>query len=278
MAIPSNQIVGVCRFSYPSDGGFSGPELSPAALEAQLFDTARLDRRFAFFETLTLPSLAAQTDMDFRLVVLIGQALPPRHKTRLRALAEAYDFLRICALERLGPLVSTRRAYRRGFHGETDFVTGFRIDDDDAVATDYIARTRQIAELLLRERLADAETPAVMAFHRGIYWDLKSPEQPFYEHFEKTPLGLASAMLTPFDSGVNIYRWNHRRLPAHVRCWSDPVPQMFVRTLHDTNNSDRTVPPAATALNRSDVETALRERFGIDPAKAFALMQRVAVK
>ncbi|MEL6954819.1 MAG: glycosyltransferase [Pseudomonadota bacterium] len=273
MADLSNQIVGVCRFSYPSDGGFSGPKRSAAELEAFLFSPERLAQRFAMFETLVLPSLAAQSDPDFRLVVLIGEAMPPRWKRRMRGLAEHYRFLRICSLERLGPLVSTRRAFRRGLEGETAFVTGFRIDDDDAVAVDYVARTRALAEMLLHEGQADADRPAVVAFHRGIYWNMVDTEQPFYEFTEKTPLGLASAMITPTDGQVNIFRWNHRRLPAHVRCWTDPDEIMFLRTLHQSNDSDRSVPGSAKPLDSHEVRAMLQARFGIDPDAAWALME-----
>ena len=65
-------------------------------------------------------------------------------------------------------LVSTRKGYRGAVREGTEFVTGFRIDDDDAVAVDYIAGTRAVAKSYLEQGWADAETPAVIAFHRGI--------------------------------------------------------------------------------------------------------------
>jgi len=272
MAEAQHQIVGVCRFSYPSLGGFAGPQLDPAELEARLFSPKRLERRFELFETLTLPSLAAQTDRDFRLVVLIGRGLQMRYKNRLRDLAETYPFLMISQQDPSGPLVSTRKAFRRALEPGTDYVTGFRIDDDDAVAVDYIARTRNTAETLLREGWVGPADPAVIAFHRGIYWDLNASEQPFFDFKEKMPLGLASAMVAAADAQVNIFRWNHRHLPAHVRCWTDPKHVMFIRTLHQTNNSDRSMPPGALPIETADGMGLLRDRFGIDPDAAMALM------
>ncbi|MBF9035738.1 hypothetical protein HKCCE2091_15930 [Rhodobacterales bacterium HKCCE2091] len=268
----SNAIVGLCRFSYPSLGGFSGPKEDVAALEARLYAPARLDRRFALFKTLTLPSLAAQTDPDFSLVVLVGDSLPPRYKTRLRECAERYSFLQISSLPPLGPLVSTRRAYRKSIPAGADFVTGFRIDDDDAVAVDYIARTRAAATEALASGWADAENPVVIAFHRGLYWTLVDTEQPFYEYVETTPLGLASAMVTARDAQVNVYRWNHRRVQAHVRTRTDPTGVMFLRTLHETNDSDRTIPKSARPLETRAVLDQMKDRFGIDPDAAIALM------
>ena len=133
-----NQILGVLRFSYPAKEGFAVSGLDPEALEAHLYEPARIRQRFAYLETITLPSLAAQTDPDFRLVILGGTTLPMRFRTRLRGLEERYSFVRVCFLERMGALAAAKRAFRRGLEdvAEASHVTGFRIDDDDAVAVD----------------------------------------------------------------------------------------------------------------------------------------------
>jgi len=269
-----NQIVGVCRFSYLGSGGFEASKLDEQALADLLYDQARMTRRFAFFERLCLPSLAAQTDPDFRLVVLIGTSMPMRFRKRLKALADQFPFLRICALEPNGPLNATRRAFRRGTEEGADYITGFRIDDDDAVAVDYIEKTRAVADQLIRLGWADADHPAVIAFHRGIYWDLNDRDQPFHDFREIGPLGLASAMVTKPDAQSNIFRWNHRRVAAHARVWSDPTDLMFVRTLHQHNDSGRTIPPGAVAIPKWQAKKLLSDRFGLDPEEALPLMWR----
>lgn len=267
-----NQIVGVCRFSYLGLGGFEASKLDRDQLAEMLYDPARMRRRFALFETICLPSLAAQTDMDFRLVVLIGTSMPMRFRKRLKGLAERYPFLQVCALEPNGPLNATKRAYRRGTNDNADFITGFRIDDDDAVAVDYIAKTRAAADQLLHMGWTDADNPAVIAFHRGIYWDMTDRAQPFHDFREIGPLGLASAMVTRRDDHSNMFRWNHRRVAAHVRMWSDPTDWMFVRTLHRNNDSGRSIPPGAVPIPDAEARTLLQARFGLDPDKAMALM------
>jgi hypothetical protein len=269
-----NQIVGVCRFSYLGAGGFEASKLDEAALMDLLYDPARMARRFAFFEKLCLPSLAAQTDQGFRLVVLIGTSMPMRFRKRLKGLAERYPFLRICAIEPNGPLNATRRAFRRGTEPGADYITGFRIDDDDAVAVDYIEKTRAVADQLIRLGWADEDNPAVIAFHRGIYWDLNDRAQPFYDFREIGPLGLASAMITRPDARSNMFRWNHRRVAAHARMWSDPTDLMFVRTLHQHNDSGRTIPPGAEPLAKWQGKKILSDRFGLDPEEVLPLMWR----
>lgn len=269
-----NQIVGVCRFSYLGNGGFAASRKSPGDLAADLYDTDRMQRRLALFQSLTLPSLAAQSDPDFTLVVLIGDTMPVRWRRKLKALREEFAFLELCTLEPAGPLNATRRAFRRGTDPDARHVTGFRIDDDDAVAVDYIARTRAVAETLLDRGLAGADAPAVIAFHRGLYWDLNDRQTPFHDFRETQPLGLASAMVTSADPQVNIFRWNHRRLAAHVRCWSEPDEIMFIRTLHQHNDSDRAVPPGAEPIGGARARSLLRTRFGLDPRRVLPLMWR----
>lgn len=268
-----NQIIGVCRFSYLGDGGFRTQRDGFEKAAETLYAIPRMRRRFAYFENICLPSLAAQTDMDFRLIALIGDTMPFRWRKRLKDLMAQYPFLEVCTLEAAGPLNSTRRAFRRGWDGASPFITGFRIDDDDAVAVDYIARTRAIADQLLTLGWADAETPAAICFHRGIYWDMARPEaEQFWDFSEKEPLGLASAMITTPDGMANIYRWNHRRLASQVRTWIDPVDPMFIRTLHGQNDSNRSIPPDAAVMPAADARKLMRDRFGLAPRRLLPLM------
>ncbi|MEM7724387.1 MAG: glycosyltransferase [Pseudomonadota bacterium] len=273
MARDDNQIIGVCRFSYLGEGGFQAQSDGFERAAERLYAIPRMRRRFAFFENICLPSLAAQTDQNFRLVALIGDTMPFRWRKRLKALMEPYPFLEVCTLEAAGPLNSTRRAFRRGWDQRSRYVTGFRLDDDDAVANDYIERTRAAADQLLDIGWADEDTPAAICFHRGIYWDMTRPEEEqFWDFSEKEPLGLASAMITTPDGIANIYRWNHRRLASQVRCWTDPNDYMFVRTLHGHNDSGRSIPPDARALPAWQAKKLFRDRFGLAPKKLLPRM------
>ncbi|SFJ88311.1 glycosyltransferase [Jannaschia pohangensis] len=274
-----NRIIGVLRFSYPAQEGFAVSGLDEAALEAHLYDPERIETRFTYLETITLPSLAAQSDMDFTCVILAGTSLPMRWRKRLNALAETYPFLKTVYLDRMGALAAAKRSFRRGLdegpEGTTTHITGFRIDDDDAVAIDYIAQTRDISNRLIHAGLA--EVPTSLSFARGIYWNLFDPDQPFHEFREAQPLGLACAMITTADLPTCIYRYNHRRLPCYVPCFSLPGEEpMFLRTLHDHNDSGRSIPPHASELATRRGRKLLADRFGLDPEAAMALMPQPA--
>lgn len=276
MASVSNAIVGVMRFSYPAEEGFAVSRLPEAELEALLYDPARLRTRFAYLERIALPSLAAQADDRFVAVILAGRTMPHRFRARLRALEGAHPFLRVLFMERTGALAAAKRAFRRGVEahadrfGAADHLTGFRIDDDDAVATEFVARLRDGSGRLLASGLAAG--PTAIAYGRGLYWDLSDPLQPFHEFRETQPAGQACAMITTSDVPTCVYRYNHRRLACHVPTFMDPAGLMFLRTLHDHNDSGREIPPHARAVTLERARRAIRERFALDPADLEALM------
>lgn len=265
-----NQIIGVMRFSYPAKEGFAVSQMDAEALEAHLYEPARLRKRFAYLETITLPSLAAQTDKNFALVILGGATMPYRFKKRLRVLEETYDFLKCVFFPRMGALGAAKRAYRRAIRDDATHVTGFRIDDDDAVAVDYIERTREISDKVIAGGLADR--PYVVAFSKGLYWDMNDPDQPFHEFRESQPLGLACAMITTAEMETCIYRYNHRRLACHVPTYMDPDNFMFLRTLHQHNDSGRSIPPHAQAIATLKGTRMMANRFSLDAEAALALM------
>jgi hypothetical protein len=265
-----NQIIGVMRFSYPAKEGFSASKMEEQALLAYLYAPERMARRFEMLETLALPSLAAQSDMNFTLVIQCGETLLEPYQARLAGLAERYPFVHPIYLPRLGGFGAAKRSLRRVAVTSATHVTGFRLDDDDAVAVDYIARTRTLAGRLIRAGLA--EGPTALAFAKGIYWDMNAPQAPFHEYREPQPLGLASAMITSAALETNIYRYNHRRLACFVPTYMEPDGYMFLRTLHGHNDSRRSIPPHAKAIVLEEARQLLVGRFAIDVDAALALM------
>ena len=57
------QVIGLCWFSYPAIGGLQ-------------VDHDTIEERFALFEAVALPSLRAQTDPNFDLIIVVGDQLP----------------------------------------------------------------------------------------------------------------------------------------------------------------------------------------------------------
>lgn len=259
-----NQIIGLIRFSYPATEGFAASSMGLDALQAMLYDPARLTARFGYLETLVLPSLAAQTDGEFTCAILAGDTLPVEWKDRLRALTDRFPFVKPIFLERMGPLPAAKRAFRRSVHESATHVTGFRLDDDDALAIDYIEKTRDRSDRLIAGGFA--EKPICVAFTRGLYWDLHTPKQPFHRFREAYAPSLACAMITEPDMPTCIYRYNHRRIASFIPTYLEPGGnEMFIRTQHDTNDSNRSAPPHAEAIDTAEGARVLAKRFGLPP-------------
>lgn len=150
------QAIGICRFSYPALGGFQVEHETVEDRVTYLFDPARIETRFAIFEAFTLPCLRAQTDPDFTFVIVIGDLMPVKYETRLRRLVE--DFPQVVVQTHApGPHRKVMKKAINSVRRDPSAVcVQFRLDDDDAVGIDFIARLKEAAgramPLLVGER------------------------------------------------------------------------------------------------------------------------------
>ena len=108
-----------------------------------LFDPDRLNARMIWFEHVFLPSLQAQTDPDFTMIVLTSEDLPQPWLDRLRALIGALPQFRLQTMPPLAHRVACADAIKAVVEPGADLTAQFRLDDDDAVAVEYIALIRR---------------------------------------------------------------------------------------------------------------------------------------
>ncbi len=139
------QVIGICRFSYPGLGGFQTEQDSLEARTAYLYAKKRLEERFRFFETFTLPAIRAQFDPDFTFLIVIGDSLPDMHRRRLESLVKDVPQIVIQA----HPPGKHRDVMAEAINSLRE-PTGepclqFRLDDDDAVAFSYVHKLRKAA-------------------------------------------------------------------------------------------------------------------------------------
>lgn len=142
-------IIGICRFSLVGRGdwkafkGATDEEVGAISREnmKSLFAAERMEARLKTFELLTLASLRAQTDQDFKFLVLSSDLMPEEYKVRLQTLCDTVPQ----AILRFFPITTVREAQRAvcDDYG-IDYATTlqFRLDDDDCVCDDYIAKMR----------------------------------------------------------------------------------------------------------------------------------------
>lgn len=264
-----NQTIGLMRFSFPCKGGFAKEEEDMDALEARLFDPDRLARRFDLFEKLTLPSIKAQSDGDFRMVFLIGKNMPDLWRDRLNDGIAGLKGARVVSLQPMQHYLAIRKAYNLATPDHATHVTGFRLDDDDAMDLDHIARMRRTVEAMLPA--VGMEAPLVTGCNRGYFLERKPTGNEIYEVVEKNPIGLGLAMTTPRDVSENIFRRNHRFCSQFYNTFTEAVTPAFIRTVHTDNDSDPHASGKIEKTTWADVAPVLESHFPFtaDFLKAF---------
>lgn len=267
------QIIGVCRFSYPAIGGFQVDHDRLEDRLAFLYDPARMEDRFAMFESFTLPALQAQTDRDFMLLVIIGDSMPEPWRTRLCDLL--LDLPQAVIDPR--PPGPHRQVMKDAINAQLRD-TGqpslqFRMDDDDAVAVDFIARLREVAGQCAG--MITANRHVAIDFNQG-YAAAPAPEgllvSPLVEPMRTA--ALAISVLPGF--GNTILNFSHRKMWRRMPVIGVPGEDMFVRGHSEFNDSRQVGFVGKVDLKPADRDTEahFRARFNISADQIRARFRR----
>lgn len=233
----NDRIVGICRFSFLGLGDWigmrGGGDASPERIAhqaAQIYAPDRLERRFAAFETLFLPWVAAQTDPDFELWILTSPELPAPDMARLRDLCAPLPQIRIivsaerdCKAALAEPLMQVAQAAGGP-------VMQFRIDDDDALSRHYIARLRAHMR-----RFQDMRTVAISMACGLILRSYGDEPVSFWR--AKQLFGSAGAAVRMADRSRSVFSRNHFDLPRHFPAFSDIEGLNYVQLRWDAGDS-----------------------------------------
>lgn len=232
--VARQEVLVAMRFSY---FGNSGWKSDFSKTKAMLFEKDRLIMRMGLLRSLPLPSLAAQTDQNFHLMVLCSYAMPEWAQT---ALAE------LCAevLPEGKYTVAPRRYGFAHFHLSRFLVERYQtgpaiqtvLDDDDGFSTDLIASIRR--EMVELPPMADAGDMRFISFCRGYGLDLSRKDPAtfaLYRHrYPYINLGLT---MMADVAGKNLFSIRHRKTPQQHPCRIVEGPPMFVRSVHEANDS-----------------------------------------
>lgn len=225
-------IYGHIRFSfYGITDTRMKPDSDGAAL-ARLYDETRMARRFFLFENLTLPSLIHQTDRDFRTVIMSSTVMPDRYKERLDRLAGRLPGAVVeYSQHQRGDLAFHRYMVEAAGYKGRGHSVHFRLDDDDALSVEYIARLRDISRFL---------PPSThITFPTGIFLFPADNTAPVgvsmvRQHF-LTAQGLATVNGSSFQK--NPFQMMHGNVWTRWPVVSDPGFPAFIRTQHFDNDT-----------------------------------------
>ncbi len=256
------QVIGLCRFSYPAIGGFQVDHDTIEERIVYLYDDARLEERFRLFEAVALPSLRAQTDPDFELIIVVGDQLPARHLTRLERLIGDMPQARIHAAPprpQREVMKEILNAARRDFSAPC---LQFRFDDDDAVAVDFVARLRKAARDC--DGLTRQHKSVAFDWNKGYiaeYGPRGISAVEIFRPFDVAALG----MWVKGDCPLTIMNFAHNKINRFMPSVSFDEPRMFVRGHNGSNDSRQKAvsPVKVKPLDHARAEE-FRDRFAID--------------
>jgi putative rhamnosyltransferase len=256
------QALGIVRFSYASIGGY---QIEHATVEERLdflFDPVRIEERFALFEHVMLPSIRAQTDPDFTLVIITSQAIPEPYLTRLYELVDGMPQVAVVLKEPRQHRKAIRQATRPYIDPDCDVVAQFRLDDDDAVAVDFVERAKA-AFVNCADQYKQAGKCA-LDFTRGIL--LQVGDNKCFA-FQKQFKQLSLVVYLPPDHPKTTIHYPHHRISEFMPVISDTTPDMYVRSLNSFNDSPQArAKPVPDLSTPKEVVEVLQNRFHISTA------------
>ena len=227
----------------------------PETVATALYTEERMARRFWSFERITLPSLLNQTDKTFLTVILTSPQMPRHHLERLEAL--------IAPLQGASVLVSDAPSVEEAliepldaFNATTSHLVQLRLDDDDAISVNFIARLRENAR-----KMAGFKTYAISQC-RGLTlhnWDgapraLRMTLLPF------VGIGIAARM----PRGLSIFHFGHIALGRHLPTLQDPREVNFFHqrwTGSDTDKGPGIERKPEREVGEQELRRALRTEF-----------------
>ena len=257
------RVIGLCRFSYPALGGFKRMHDTVEDREAYLYQPERMNLRFNHFETLTLPSIAAQKDPRFTFLIVIGPRMPKPYLDRLHDITAPVEQIRIVEMEPFKHRYAMQAAIKDELGEDTEESLQFRLDDDDAVGLNFVRSIRRMARQA--GNLRKPWKNMVFEFSNGYEATLSSDGIRLRE--VQIPY-LACGLAALFKPGAKktIMNFGHHKLHETMPTLIDPEPPMYIRAVHDDNDSkasDRKNRPEPATPEQLDL---LRKKFNVDAA------------
>ncbi|MDN5567662.1 MAG: putative rhamnosyl transferase [Paracoccus sp. (in: a-proteobacteria)] len=228
-------MLGLCRFSYVGLRGFQVVHRDIQTRRDFLYDSDRLERRWQWFSQVALPGWLNQTDPDFTLVIMTGPDLPDPYLSRLHELCDQVPQLH---LSLVAPMEKHRAACRAAIAPHVDVAADvighFRHDDDDAVALDYIQRTRE--DFVRVQDLWRDSRRLSLDYGRGLMvtaGDGRLSITPWLCH----NMGVALTIFLAPEAEETALSYNHASLAKWMPGVSINAPVMFIRAIHQDSDS-----------------------------------------
>ncbi len=257
------RVIGLCRFSYPAIGGFKRMHDSVEEREAYLFAPERMALRFRHFETLTLPSIAAQKDKRFTFLVVTGERMPKPYWERLNDICAPVPEIKVVTAPPAKHRTAMQDVILRELGNDELESLQFRLDDDDAVGANFVRSIRRTARLAWK--LRSEWQNLVIEFSRGYSVKL-TPDGILAQEIQGQFLACGLAVLFRPGDMQTVMNFAHHKLHHTMPTIIDPTTPMYLRAVHDDNDSRaRGKDTGLKPLTDTD-RTFFKARFNVDEA------------
>lgn len=198
--------------------------MDPTPSSAKMIDAAYLSQRLELFERFCLPTVRSQTEQDFKWLVLFADETPDSVKAQVAAYGADWPNFVPVYLPRgassVGPLVVAPY-----LDASPQTLVTTRLDNDDGLARDYIAKVRRHA--VTNERLV-LQFPMGYVWHKDrIYLD-RQEHNAFTTLVEPLPQGNASEFNT-------IYKGSHSDIERLGRLVDIDAEPSWLQVIHGSN-------------------------------------------
>lgn len=242
-----------------------------------VYDQAWFDYRLRLFESITVPSMKAQTCQDFSWLLIVDREMPAKAREQLDQAIAGMSNAKIVAVEFKTDLKATvvRWSKRRAVAKGVEYVMTSRLDDDDAMRVDAFERLHREAAEFIR---VDNYHYAVFSFNLGCMW-LPSRRLGYTRYHDSHSLALS--LVEPVESCKCVYAYPHRDIKrviaprgAYIR-GIDGDTLWWLYAAHNLASSDTGDGKRAEKITEHkygyDVDDSLLATFGLDPETIAAL-------
>lgn len=260
------QVLLICRWSVPSSvEAFDHDFASVEDLRAFLYDPERLRLRVWLLRHVLVPSVRAQHDERFKLLLMLGENLPEPFRSEVMEIVASVPQIRPVFVSEGQPHRDQCRELMARFRDpRATVVAEGRLDDDDAIAVDFVAMARSFFPQL---RGFFKEAPKLaLDFPRGFLLDLRERELGIKPAVHRlwTP---ALIVYTRPAAPTGLLDFKHHLLWQHMDVFSWQEQPMYLRGLHGSNDSGITSDSGrdtARTYTADELDAQMRYRFGIE--------------
>lgn len=228
------------RFNVPSPGKEQSIRAQPGWLEG----------RFDLFRKYCLPGVADQSERDFEWIVFFDEQTPDPFKATIRQLQSVFpfraEFTRLYRMPDIVPQILGRYA-------DSEWLLTTRLDSDDVLAADHVARLREAVRAGSKEVINFSEGAIVsVAGEQPRLYRIRDRKNPFASLME--PMG-PNARSIWAEMHVNI-----GRLAPVREIGGDPA---WLQVVHGGNVSNRVKGRRIRIDSVADLFPAIAERFPV---------------